>query len=397
MTKIIKCRICKSKKLDSILDFGSQPLANDLRPKKNNQKKYPLNVLYCKNCSTSQLSYTVSGKRLFSKYFWVTATSQTARNHSNFFFKELKKRVKNITNVLEIASNDGTFLKPFLDNKYQVLGVDPAKNIAEAANKSGIPTLPNFFSFEFSKKIKKIYGSQSLIFARNVIPHVDQLHSVIKGISNLSDKKTTVAIEFHYSKKIVDELQYDSIYHEHLYYFSIKTLSYILKLYGLTPFDCFNSPISGGSIVLLFSKTRNKKSDYLKSLIQQENQKKINTLKTWKKFGQNSLIHAQKFQKKINQYIVRGERFFGYGASARSSTLLNFCKLDYKSIDFIIDNNSLKHKLYTPGSNIKIISHAESKKFIKNKNAIILAWNFKNEITKLLKKSSFKKMIISPF
>lgn len=395
-SEIKSCRICKSKNLKNILDFGKQPPANSLHKKNEKIKKFPLKLVFCKKCNTSQLSVSLSPKFLFSKYFWVTATSKTAKKHSQKFYNLTSKYLKKNSMVLEIASNDGTFLKPFLKNKHKVLGIDPAKNISKIANLSGIKTIPDFFSEKISLRIKKNNKNIDLIFARNVIPHVKNIHSVVKGISNLANEKSIVAIEFHYAKDILNELQYDSIYHEHLFYFTIKTISGLFERYNLYPFDVFKSPISGGSLVLIFSKKKKKEKKLLVKIKKDEKKNKFNSLQKWKIFSKNSKKHAQKFKSDVlNLYNING-KLFGYGASARSSTLLNYCKLNNKYIDFIIDKNNLKHNLYTPGTNIPIKSINNSIKDVYSKDMVLLAWNFKDEILQIMKKIKFKKKIILP-
>ena len=251
------CNICK-KDLIKVLNLTNQPPANSFHNKKKFLPRFPLIIGFCKSCKLVQLTDYPDKSFLFKKYFWVTGTSEVARNYSKKFYNKTSKNLKNRSNVLEIASNDGTFLKEFKVNGHKVLGVDPAKNIARSANLKGIKTLPEFFNFELSKKIKKKF-SPDLIFARNVIPHVSQLISIIKGISNLSNDETSIVIEFHYAAEILKDLQYDSIYHEHIYYFTIKSISKIFETFNLFAYDVFESPISAGSLVISFSKKKKKK------------------------------------------------------------------------------------------------------------------------------------------
>lgn len=396
ISQIKNCRICKSSDLKDILNLGNQPPANSLHKKNEKIKKFPLKLIFCSKCKTAQLSVSLSPKFLFSKYLWVTATSSTANKHSQKFYDLTSKYLNKKSLIVEIASNDGTFLKPYLKKKHKVLGIDPAKNISRKANLEGIKTIPKFFSEKTSEEIKKKYKNIDLIFARNVIPHVKNIHSVAKGISNLANEKSIVAIEFHYAKDILNELQYDSIYHEHLFYFTIKTISNLFSKYNLFPFDVFTSPISGGSLVLIFSKKKLIKQNLLIKMIKNEKKNKLNSIKKWKQFSKKTKIHAKKFKKDILKSYKKDGKLFAYGASARSSTLLNFCKINHKYIDYIIDKNPLKHNLYTPGTNILIKDLTRSNKDLLKKNMVLLAWNFKDEILKVLKKKGFKNNIILP-
>ena len=393
-----KCLICDYKKFNQVLNLNKQPLANSLRLKKKiKQKKYPLNLIQCKNCFTVQLDYVVDPKQLFEKYVWTTNSSKAVNNYAKFFFNKINKVLKKKSKILEVASNDGTFLKYFKQKKHIVIGVDPAKNIAKIANKNQIRTIPKFFNFETSNSIKKKYKKFNFVFARNVIPHVKEVNSIIKGISNLLEDSGTCAIEFHYAGKIIDELHYDSIYHEHLHYFTIRTISKLFSKFKLYPYNVFKSPISGGSLVIFFSKINKKKTNLLEKLINVENQKKYNSYKTWKNFGIKSYSHKKMLYKTIQSYKNKDYYIVGYGASARSSTVINYTGLDEKTINHIIDNNILKINKYSPGTNIKIKKFSENIKSYSKLCIVIFAWNFKDEIIKSLKRSKIKAKLIVPF
>tara|TARA_Y100001970_G_C14239851_1_gene864206 strand:+ start:638 stop:1855 length:1218 start_codon:yes stop_codon:yes gene_type:complete len=391
---IICCRICKSKKLKEVLDLNNQPTANQLT--KNfyeKEHKIPLKLLFCEKCKTLQLSSTVNSNYLFSKYVWVTNTSKVAREYCKLFVKRTNNITKKKINyVCEIASNDGTLLKEYKNIGYEILGVDPAKNISNEANKNNIKTLNGFFDYKLSNYIKNKFGKSDLIIARNVIPHVENIHSVIKGIKNLLSKNGTVAIEFHYLDKIINGLQYDSVYHEHIYYFSLKSISHLFSLYGLHLFDFDKSPISGGSLVIYLSHLKRKKTIKLSKLIKLENRKALNSYYRLKKFGLDCIKHKKDLIKIIDNL---DGKICGYGASARSSTLLNFSQIDYKKINFIIDKNPMKKGYFTPGTKIKIIPFRKNK--LKNiQNVLLLAWNFKNEIINEFKLKKIKCKFILP-
>jgi 2-polyprenyl-3-methyl-5-hydroxy-6-metoxy-1,4-benzoquinol methylase len=392
MYKIIKrCRICSNKNLNSVIDLGKQPPANSLQKKILKQTQIPLNVVRCSKCTTLQLNATVNPKYLFSKYLWVTGTSDGVKKYRDFFIKKIKSKHKIGKSVLEVASNDGFFLKELKKNKYKVLGVDPAKNIARKANKNGIKTLPLFFNKINALKIKKNYFSPDIIICRNVIPHVENINSVIGGISTILNKNGKAYIEFHYAENLSKNLHYDYIYHEHIFYFTYFSIKKLLNKHKLYPIDYFNSPISGGSIVLEISRNKIKESKELKKLRKKEEDTKINTLSYWNNFSRKCLLHKKTLLKKINDNKIGN--IAGYGASARSSTLLNFCKINNDYLKVIFDKNSLKHKLYTAGSNIQIMS--PTKKMIKKFRCIlILAWNFEKEIIRFIKKSGFKGKLI---
>ncbi len=394
---IKQCRICGSKSLKEVLNLQNQPSSNALRKKLSDKEhKIPLKLLYCQKCSTTQLSATANPKYLFNHYVWVTETSKSAKEYSNLFFKRVIKKTKKNSFVVEIASNDGTFLKPFKKSGRSVLGIDPAKNIAKIANKKGINTLSKFFNNECAKDIIKNSSNADIVFARNVIPHVKDIHSIVNGINTLLSKDGTAIIEFHYSKIIQDELHYDSIYHEHLFYFTLKTITNLFKQYGLYAHDVDKSPISGGSLVLYFSKSKLLISKNLNDLVKEEKIKKINHFNMWKNFAIKSKKHAKKFNVTLKK-LAKQKKLIGYGASARSSTLLNFSGINSDLLNQIIDKNKLKKNKFTPGSSIKIIDYNDIiKKISKFDTVVILAWNFRKEIIEDLKKSGFKGDFLLP-
>jgi SAM-dependent methyltransferase len=396
--KIENCRICKSNDIETFMDLTDQPPANSLRKHLNEElQNVPLELVYCSNCSTVQLSATVDPKYLFSHYVWVTGTSKTAHEYSKFFSNNVLARSKvEKPFVVEIASNDGTFLKNFATKGCQILGIDPAKNIAEMATQAGIPTMAEFFNLYTAQLVKEKHGNADIVFARNVIPHVKEVHSIIEGIADLLKEDGLGVIEFHYSQIILDELHYDSVYHEHLFFYSLQSMIYLLNEYGLKPFDLTRSPISGGSLVIYFSKSQRDQTAQLSDALIQEKEKKTNELQTWQDFSVACEKHAKELKSIVVEHKTKGP-VIGYGASARSSTMLNYAGLNSEVIDCIIDKNPLKHGRYTPGTNIPIISFEEGKKlFNKCGSILLLAWNFEKEITEELRSNGYNGSIIVP-
>jgi len=392
------CRISGLNSLTNILNFGEQPLANSLKNSPfDSEVKIPLTLSYCPESSLAQIRDTVNKEILFSHYVWVSGTASTTKEYAKTFSRKIVHLAHLESNelVVEIASNDGTFLKPFIEMGFvNALGIEPAANISEIANVEGVRTLTQFWNKEVAKKIAAEYGKAKVIMARNVIPHVSELHNVMAGIEYLLRDNGIGVIEFHYAGDILEGLQYDSIYHEHLCYFSIKSISYLLKLFNLVPFHADFSPISGGSIVLYFSKKNRKQSRTFAQLLQDENSKKINTVEKWKNFADKCLQHKQKSLDIISSLASRN--IIGFGASARSSTYLNFCGINREQIEGIIDNNPIKQGKFTPGSCIPIVSFDDGLKM--NPDLIfILAWNFKDEIIRKCKEKGYKGRFLASF
>lgn len=396
--KINSCRICNSLDIEIFMDLTDQPPANSLRANLSEDlPNVPLQLVHCSNCSTIQLSATIDPTFLFSHYVWVTGTSTTAKEYSKYFSKNVLERSNaEIPFVVEIASNDGTFLKDFAIKGCKVLGVDPAKNIAEIATKDGVPTVADFFNLATANDIKEKNGNADIVFARNVIPHVKEVHSIIEGIGSLLKDDGLGVIEFHYAQIILDELHYDSIYHEHLFFYSLKSMMHLLEMHGFKAFDLTQSPISGGSLVIYFSKNKKEQSSVLKVAIQTELLKKTNELQTWKDFANACEKHATELKETVIKHKKNGA-VIGYGASARSSTMLNYAGLNSDVIDCVIDKNPLKLGRYTPGTNIPIISFEQGKRlFDKCGSILLLAWNFEKEIVNELRENGYKGTIIVP-
>lgn len=400
MSKIFEtirsCRLCDSKKIQEILNLGDQPPANSLyKAGGENPPPVPLRLMYCLDCSTVQLGESVSPEYLFGEYLWVTGTSSTAKKYSHEFVKNALVHCDvDRPSVVEIASNDGTFLKRFLDANCKVLGIDPAKNIAEVASKNGVPTLVEFFTVDIAKQLVEREGQKDIVFARNVLPHVKEVLSVVDGIQTLLSEDGLGIIEFHDAGLILEKLHYDSIYHEHLFLFSLKTISQLLEKYNLHVFDIMPSPISGGSWVIYFAKKIKQKTNSLSKAERHEKESGINTLERWVRFADETKSHAEELKSMISK---NDGKILAYGASARSSTLLNFCGISSDQVSAIIDKNPLKQELMTPGSNIPIISFEQGVKEMQNVDKILLlAWNFEDEIVRDLKERGYAGQFIVP-
>lgn len=395
---IQKCRISGSSNLVTILELGKQPLANALKKKPNEKEQvFPLTLMFCPDSSLVQLKETIDKEVLFLNYTWLTGTSPSTCNYAQLFFQRVTEVVKLEADdlVLEIASNDGTFLLPFIQGGYHnVLGIDPAKNIVKKANQRGVRTWNRFWDKQVSEETVAEFGKAKVVIVRNVLPHVSQLHDVIAGIENVLSSDGIGVIEFHYAGQILQELHYDSIYHEHLCYFSIKSITYLFGLYRLFPFHIDTSLISGGSYVIYFSKNKlSPRDSYLKS-VEKEDASGVNNVKNWEKFAKTCYAHKQKSIELAQAFSSK--TVIGFGASARSSTYLNFCGFGTKQIQAIIDSNPLKQGMYTPGSSIPIVTLKRGMQMHPDL-IFILAWNFRDEIVNLCRMNGYRREFLVPF
>ena len=394
---IVRCRICQNQNVDLILDLGDQPPANSLyKQNENPPSRVPLRIGRCASCSTVQLLETVNPEQLFSKYVWLTQTAKTAVNYAEVFADRLEKMTTGKScSILEVGSNDGTFLKALQKRGHKVLGVDPASNIGDVARSAGIPTVSDFFGVKLAKELVKQYKKFDVVIARNVLPHVADLHSVIAGIKESLAVDGIAIFEFHRADMILEELHYDSIYHEHLYLHSLKSIENIANRYGLLAFDVDESPISGGSFVAYFSLSILVASPSLKAAREHESKLQIGSLEAWQKFSQSAKNHILKFRSLVLNSVVEKKKIIGFGASARSSTLLNAAGLSSDQILVIADNNEWKQGLMTPGSAIKITSLQDAL-LVRPDVVVLLAWNFKSELLAQLKEVGFSGEVIIP-
>tara|TARA_Y100000766_G_scaffold260769_1_gene250795 strand:- start:648 stop:3200 length:2553 start_codon:yes stop_codon:yes gene_type:complete len=377
-----ECRSCGNTDLKRVVSLGYQPLANNLIRKKNEKcDLYPLELNYCNKCHNCQLSVAVDPKKMFSNYLYTSSTSKVFRNHfveaAKKYSKFLKLNKKK-TYIIDVGSNDGVALKPFLDLGFKkVLGIEPAKNLAKLANKNKIKTFNGFLE---KKNIKKIKKKADLILASNVFAHSDKLKEMAECMFALLSKKGTIIIEVQYLMNTLKDLTFDNIYHEHYNYWSLTSLTYFFNQFGAKIFKSEKIDTHGGSIRVYIKKDKKVKIDQsVKKMLKEEENYGIKKFKTYQIFAEkvyeikHNVINNFKKLKKNNKIII------GYGAPAKATTALNFFGIS-KEIDFIVEDNKLKHNKFIPGVNIPI----KNKSKIKNKKNIllVLAWNFYNDIKK---------------
>jgi len=384
MIKIKKknhCRLCASDKLVISIDLGHSPLANQFSKSSKKNKTYPLKVNRCRNCNHLQLSHVVNPKILFSKYLFVSGTSNTNLNHFKEYAKECASRflVKK-SKILDIASNDGSFLK-FFDKKNIRVGIDPAKNIISNIKSSKYYLENHFFNFNESKRLKKKYGKFDLVTANNICAHVDDLSNFVRGVKNLLTSNGVFVFEVGYFHEVYKNKTFDTIYHEHLDYHLFVPLINFFAKFNLEIFDVKNIFIQGGSIRVYVGHKNHRKiiKENINKVIKNENKINYSAQKIF--FDYQNFIEKKKDEliNKINFLKNKDLKIAGYGASAKSTTFLNFFNIDNTKIDFIADLNEMKQYKLSPGSNIKILPPSEI--YRQNINyIIILSWNFSKEI-----------------
>jgi hypothetical protein len=384
----------------TFFELGAHALANSLLNAPNQaERTYPLELSFCRNCGLVQLNHTLAPEALFSHYVWVTGTSSMARNQSGRFCEEALARLPGQGNagfVVEIASNDGTFLRPFMERGLRVLGVEPAGNIVEQARAAGISTRHAFFGEAEARAIVAESGPPVLVIARNVLAHVANLHDFVRGLVLLAGDDGLVVIEVHYGAKILADLQYDSIYHEHLCYFTAQSLAALLRRFGLTIVDVGESPISGGALVVYARRAGHPVSEAVARMLEAEQRGGVNELKNWECFAARAREHALRLHALLDEERVASHIVVGYGASARSSTLLSFSDIGTEQLAMIADQNPMKRGLFTAGSHIPI-DLPEAVMQLNPQTVVVLAWNFLDEIREVLRERfAFKGRLLVP-
>ena len=376
------CRSCGNTNLKRVVSLGYQPLANNLLNKKDEKTElYPLEVNYCNNCHNCQLSVAVDPKKMFSNYLYTSSTSKTFRDHfvnaSKKYIKELKLK-SNKSYIIDVGSNDGVALKPFKDQKFKkILGIEPAKNLANLANKNKIKTFNGFLT---KKNLKKIKKNADLILASNVFAHSDNLKEMAECMLNLLSSKGTIIIEVQYLMNTMKDLTFDNIYHEHYNYWSLTSLINFFKQFNATIYKAEKINTHGGSIRIYIKKGKKTKIDKsVNQLIKEENNYGIKDFRTYQKFGDKVYNIRNNVIKNLNKLKKQGKKIIGYGSPAKATTALNFFGTT-DQIDFIVEDNKLKHNKFIPG--VKIPIYSKNKVKDKNNITLVLAWNFFEEIKK---------------
>ena len=376
------CRSCGNMNLKRVVSLGYQPLANNLiKNKKDKYDLYPLEVNYCDKCHNCQLSISVDPKEMFSNYLYTSSTSKVFRTHfveaAKKYYKEFKLNKKK-SYIIDIGSNDGVALKPFLDLGFtKVLGIEPAKNLAKLANKNKIKTFNGFLE---KKNIKKIKKNADLILASNVFAHTDKLKEMAECMISLLSNKGTIIIEVQYLMNTLKDLTFDNIYHEHYNYWSLTSLVNFFNQFNVKIYRSERVNTHGGSLRVYIKKDKKVKIEKsVKKMLKEEEKFGIKNFKTYQKFGEKVYKIRENVLKNIKKLRENNKIVIGYGAPAKATTALNFFGIS-KEIDFIVEDNKLKQNKLIPGVKIPI----KSKSQIKDKKnvCLVLAWNFYSDIKK---------------
>jgi len=388
MAQINSCRMCKSSNIESFLDLGFTPLADNFLTEKQLREPeiyYPLNVYMCKDCGLAQLGYIVSPEKMYnSNYPYESSTTKAGSEHFFNMAKEVCKRfnLKEQSLVVDLGSNVGVLLQGFKNQNMQVVGVEPSKNIASIAIKNEIETIPSFFNEEVVHEIIRKHKHVSIVTATNVFAHIDDLYSFMDNVKKLLTYDGIFIFEAPYFLNLLENLEYDTIYHEHLAYLSIKPLVSFFKKHEMELFDVEQTSIHGGSIrCFIGRKGQHEITQKINNLLDLENKNQIYSFEKLNEFARKVRIHKKKLTKILNELKENGKRIVCVSAPAKGMTLLNYCGIDNSICDYITEKAELKIRKFTPGTHIEI---KPDEFLIKDRPdyALLLAWNFADEIIK---------------
>jgi SAM-dependent methyltransferase len=381
---IAGCRSCGSTALEPILSLGEVPLADGLVDASRSEgidPRYPLNVAFCLECSLVQVVETVSPEVLFDEtYVYYSSFSDELLRHSRENAEQLivSRSLGPESLVLELASNDGYMLRNFAERKIPVLGIDPAPGPARAAREAGIPTLEAFFGEELARSLVAEGKRADVVIANNVLAHVPDLNGFVEGIRIVLKDDGIAVIEAPYVRDLIDRCEFDTIYHEHLCYYSVSALAPLFARHDLSLNRVDHLPIHGGSL-RLFVGTRDEAEDSVRSYLEEERRSGLTEAAYYRDFATRVRTIQRHLLSTVRELKEKGSRIAAYGAAAKGTILLNSTGIGTDLIDFVVDRNVHKQGRFVPGVRIPIDDPSRLEKDMPD-YVLVLAWNFKDEI-----------------
>ena len=384
---ITECRVCKSKDLHKFLDFGMQPAADSFLKKEQltaMEPKYKMEVWFCSACGHAQLGYIASRKPLFASFTYLSSVSKTMRdNFQNIAEEAVRKfNLGKDSLAIDIGCNDGALLKSFRSFGTRVLGIDPSPTV-KFAIADGIDVINDFFNEKMTDKVLK-YGKAGVVTGTNVFAHIDDYDTFLNGLNTILEDDGVMIWEFPYLVDTLNKMEFDTMYHEHLSYFSIKPLIALFKRFDMELFDVKKNPIHGGSIRIFVKRSVGKwkvNNTIIDELLNLEKSMKLDSLDTYMEFANRVNKVMEDFVNLLKKLKSEGKKIVGNGAPAKGNALLNFCNIGPDIIDYLAEINQLKHGLYNPGMHIPVVPleqmHKDNPDYM-----VILPWNIKDDIIK---------------
>jgi SAM-dependent methyltransferase len=384
----VRCAFCESQSLELVIDFGAVALAGGFLKREQfaQESLFPLRVFFCNHCAAVQLVDAVDPALLFANYFYFSSAIRTLREHFVDYASEVTARFVDPprATVVEIGCNDGVLLRPLADQKIRtVIWVDPATNIVKSIDDPRITIVNDFFGEEVARDMRNRYGPADLIVANNVYAHVPDIRGVTRGIQHLLTHDGVFAFEVHYLGKITQGLQYDMIYHEHLYYYSLVALMNHFARYGMVVFDVKPIAIHGGSMRYYVCNRGSRHAQLVSPRVdvlqRDELAVGLDRAETFTRFASNIAQRKRALMGLLERLRATGRRVAGYGASGRANTIIQYCNITQDHLEYMIDDAPAKHGFYTPGSHFVIrpntVLNDDPPDYM-----LIFAWSYFNEI-----------------
>ena len=379
-----RCRICDKPLPEPFLDLGLMPLANafsSTREEAVAQTRHPLAVCGCLECGFVQLNHVVPAEQLYRHYLYVSSTSDAVRAHAQWLAQTCAQRYgwSASDRLVEVASNDGTVLKAFQAAGIDVLGVEPARNIAALAEKDGVPTVPEFFNAQTARQIRGRHGKARGLLGRHVFAHIDDVHDFFHGVERLLADDGVAMIEVPYLRNLIANLEFDTIYHEHLSYIGLLPIAKLCRAHGWSLFDADEISLHGGSIILHMRRGQVPVTERLERLLTEEEAMGLASPEHLQEFGRRVLAWKRRWSDFIAGLANDGASIVGYGAAAKGSTLLNFAPEAGRRLSALLDRSAHKQGRYSPGLGLPVAA-PDAWRSVNATHMILLAWNFKDEI-----------------
>jgi len=378
------CHICQNKKLHKFLSLGPIPLANSFLPPDQlgvTEPYYPLDVCFCSNCGLVQLAQIIAPEILFKDYAYLTGTSEPMKAH---FAKLAESAIQRFSLtegdlVLDIGSNDGTLLENFQRRGMRVLGIEPATNVAKLASLRGVETWDDFFDESLARRICSDKGQPRAILATNVLAHVADLEGFLRGVNHLLADDGVFVIEVPYLVDMLNRVEFDTIYHEHLRYFAVRPLIALFSKFGMSIVAVERVSVHGGSLRVYGQKFIPSLPSSVTELLSLETEAKIDSLETYQKFAEDVRRLKEDLVSLLKALKKQGAKIAGYGAPAKGNILLNYCKIGTDILDYVTDTTPFKQGRYTPGMHIPVFPENHFHEFPPD-YALLLAWNYADKI-----------------
>ena len=391
--KRTECAVCRNKELKTIMKYGEVPLAGYFPSDLDTVMDftYNMDLVYCESCTLVQTDSMVDASVLFEDYRYMSSIGLTG--HFNSVAKMLVNDY-NPKDVLEIGSNDGVLLLPLQELGVNAVGVDPASNVVDVAIEKGCNVYKDYFSEEFVKQ-NSLENSFDMIVSNNCFAHIDDIHSIVRGAKLALKADGRMSIEVHYIKDLINKTQYETVYHEHLYYYSVTALNNLFKQYGMTIERVDFIPIHGGSIRVIVNNQDLESSNQINKILSEERELGLTSFNHFKHFGDISVEHINSVKNTISRLKNSGAKIAGYGASGRGNIFCKLCNLTPDLIDYIVDESPERMWRFTPNTGIPILPKSE----LENNRPdyiFIFAWNYSKMIIDKLKGQGFKFIIAFP-